>query len=141
MAKDTLLGSIELTKLAKVFMKDFKSKSGEKVKCICIPLEENHINEFPVKDANGNILLDQHSNRFGLEIRAVVDDEKDQYGRNGFIAKKLPKEVYEANKNNEQFLKDSQPFLGNFIKLSAPNHDAPGEEIPVVNEDSDDLPW
>lgn len=141
MAKETLLGSIELTKLNNVFIQNKKAKNGDLIPCLCIPIPHNQIYEFPVKDDKGNVIPDQSSNRFGFEFRAVISDEKDQYGRNGFLAKKLTKEEYEANKDDQDFLKKSQPILGNFIRLSQVNPDAPGAEIPTMEEDSDDLPW
>lgn len=136
MAKETILGSIELTKLKNVFVQNKKSeKTGQIVPCLCIPIELNQIQEFPVKDDKGVIVPDQHSNRFGIEVRILVDDEKNEFGSNGFIAKKLTKEMYEANKDNEKFLKESQPILGNLIKLSQANPNAPAAPIPVVEDD------
>lgn len=141
MSKTTLLGTIELTKLNHAFIQNKKGKDGSIVPCICIPIPHNQIYEFPVKDEKGNLIEGQNSNRFGFEFRAVVNDEQDQYGRNGFIAKKLTKEEYEANKENAEFLKFSQPILGNFIKLSPVNPDAPAADIPVMEDEDDDLPF
>lgn len=141
MAKDTLLGSIELTKLNNVFIQNKKAKDGSIVECLVIPIPHNQIYEFPVKDDDGNIIEGKNSNRFGFEFRAVINDEKNQFGRNGFLAKKLTKEEYEANKDDKEFLKKNQPILGNFIKLGQVNPDAPGAEIPTMDEDDDDLPF
>lgn len=141
MAKETLLGSIELTKLTNVFIQNKKGKNGDIIPCLCIPIPHNQIYEFPVKDDKGNVIPDQHSNRFGFEFRAVINDEKDQFGRNGFLAKKLTKEEYEANKENKEFLDKSQPILGNFIKLSQINPDAAGAEVPVMDDEEDDVPF
>lgn len=140
MSKETLLGSIELTKLNHVVVLNRKSQKGDIIPGLWIPIPHNQIYQFPVKDENGVIQEGAESNRFGFEIRAVISDEKDQYGRNGFISKKLRKEEYEANKENEKFLKSSQPILGNFIKLAPVNPDAPGNDIPVLDEE-DPLPF
>lgn len=141
MSKEIILGNMELTKMNHVFIQNKIAKDGSIIPCLCIPIPLNQIYEFPVKDEKGNVIPDQHSNRFGFEFRAVINDEKDQYGRNGFIAKKLTKEEYEANKDNKEFLEKSQPILGNFIKLSQINPDAAGPEVPTTDDDSDDLPW
>lgn len=140
MAKETLLGSIELTKFNKVFIKNFKSKDGVITPCICIPQELNNIKEFPVKDNDGKV-IEGNSNRFGVELRIVINDQRDQYGRDGFIAQKLTKEDYEANKDNKEYLDKSQPILGNFIKLQSINPNAAGPDLPVVDDESDDLPF
>jgi hypothetical protein len=140
MAKTTLLGSIELTKLKHVFIQNKKGKDGTSIiPCLCIPIPHNQIYEFPVKDEAGNVVPEKNSNRFGFEIRLLVNDEKDQYGRNGFLAKKLTKEEYEAHKDDEKYLKENQPILGNVVKLTA-NPDAPAEAMPVVDEESN-LPF
>lgn len=140
MAKETLLGSIELTKLNNVFIKNFKSKDGSIVPCICIPQESNNIKEFPVK-VDGVIQEDQNSNRFGIEVRIVIREEKDVHGSDGFISQKLSKEDYNANKDNAEYLKSSQPIIGNFIKLKSINPDAPGDDITVLGEEDDNLPF
>lgn len=142
MSKTTLLGSIELTKLNNVFIQNKKDKQGNPIPCLCIPIPHNQIYEFPVKDEKGVIQEGQNSNRFGFEFRAVINDEKDQFGRNGFLAKKLTKEEYEANKENADYLKKNQPILGNFVLWGGNvNPDAAGAEIPVMDDDSDDLPF
>lgn len=141
MAKETLLGSIELTKLNSVFIQNKKSKSGEIIPCLCIPIPMNQIYEFPVKDEDGKIVEGKNSNRFGFEVRILVNDEKNEFGSNGFIAKKLTKEEYEANKENSEFLKSSQPIIGNVIKLNNFNPHSAEPELPVVDDGNDDMPW
>lgn len=141
MAKQTSLGSLELTKLNKVFVKNFKSKEGVITPVLCIPIDANNIKEFPVKDENGNIVEGQHSNRFGIEIRIVEHETKDKFGRDGFIAQKLTKEDYEANKGNQDYLNSSQPIIGNFIVLNTVNPDAAAEPLPTVDSDSETIPF
>lgn len=141
MAKKIKIGSLELTKLKNVFIKNFKAKDGSLVECICIPTEVNFINEFPVKDADGVIQPDQSSNRFGIEIKIVEHESKDTFGNNGFISTKLPKEVYEANKQDENFLKNSTVIFGNFLNIEQPNPNAAGPEVPVVDPDDDGMPF
>lgn len=141
MAKETLLGTIELTKLPTVVIMSRKSsQTGEMVRGLFIPFEHNKIHEFPVRDDKGVIIEGESSNKFGFEFRILLNDEKDQYGKNGFIAKKLSKEDYENNKNNTEYLNKMQPILGNLIKLEQINPDSAGEPIPEVDEDSD-LPF
>lgn len=140
MAKEILLGSIELTKFNKVFRKNFKAKDGTITPCICIPQDLNNIKEFPLKDDDGNV-VEGISNRFGVELRIVVNEEKDRFGNDGFIAQKLTKEDYEAKKEDKEYLNSSQPIIGNFRKWTQSNPNAAGPDIPTVDSDSEDLPW
>lgn len=117
-----LTGSIELTKYKSVILKQ-KGKSGE-IKGVFIPLEANHLEE---KDG-----------RVFSNIRLVVRDEQDKYGQNGFISKGIPKEVYQANKDDKEALRELQPILGNIKDWSS---GASQSEPAVVVEDGDSLPF
>lgn len=124
MANKTLTGSIALTKFKNaVVLKKKSSKTGEEIPGIFIPIGFNHLTE---KD--GAVYAD---------IRIIIRDEPDQYGQNGFISKSLPAEVYKANKDQSDFLKDNQPILGNLKDWSSQGS---AESAPVVGED-DDLPF
>ena len=124
MSNKTLTGSIALTKLTRAVIVDKKNKAGEMVKCVLLPIEGNHIT---LKD--GAVYMD---------VRVVIREEQDQYGQNGFVAKSLPSEVYNANKGNNDWLNANQPILGNLKDWSQGS----GGSAPVQTvDDDDDLPF
>ncbi len=124
MSNKTLTGSIALTKLNQAVIVDKKNKAGEMVKCVLLPVDGNHLT---LKD--GSVYMD---------VRVVIREEADQYGQNGFIAKSLPSEVYNANKSNTDWLNSNQPILGNLKDWSqGGGNSAPAQTI----DDDDDLPF
>lgn len=123
MSNRTLTGSIALTKLPQAVIVDKKNKTGEMVKCVLLPIDGNSMTE---KD--GAVYMD---------VRVVLREEQDQYGQNGFIAKSLPTEVYKANKDNESWINDHQPILGNVKDWSQGSNSAPAQTI----DEDDDLPF
>lgn len=122
MAEKQLTGSIDLTKYKSVILTQ-KGKSGM-IKGVFIPLEANHLEE---KDG-----------RVFSNIRLIVRDEQDKYGQNGFISKGIPKEVYQANKDDKEALKELQPILGNIKDWSSGTTQS--EPVQEVSEDSE-LPF
>lgn len=124
MANKTLTGSIALTKFKNATILEKKSsKTGQMIRGVFIPIDFNHLTE-----KEGAVYSD---------IRVVIREEQDQYGQNGFISKALPTDVYKANKDQSDFLKDNQPILGNIKDWSSQGG---VEATPVVSED-DDLPF
>lgn len=123
MSNKTLTGSIALTKLPQAVIVEKKNKAGEMVKCVLLPIDGNNMT---LKD--GAVYMD---------VRVVIREEKDQYGQNGFIAKSLPTDVYKSNKDNEKWLNDNQPILGNLKDWSQGGSSEPAETI----SDDDDLPF
>jgi hypothetical protein len=121
--KKNYSGQIELTKLQTVILEK-KGQSGM-IRGIFIPIELNHLDEF----APG---------RIALNINIVTHEEKDKYGNDGFIGYRVGSEIYKnaTDAQKEEFKK--LPILGNFRDFSVTDNTAPA---PVVNDESDDLPF
>lgn len=119
-----LSGSIALTKLQSVILEK-KGKTGM-VRGLFIPI-----------DANG---LEEKDGAIYLPIRALIRDEQDNYGQNGFISKNSKpsggKKYGELTDVEKEAHNKSNPILGNVKDWSANN--APAAAI--VNDD-DDLPF
>lgn len=123
MAKQTLNGSIALTKLPQAVIIEKKGTSGM-IRGLFLPIEGNSLTE---KD--GAVYMD---------IRVVLSEEKDKYDNDGFVAKSLPTEVYKAKKDDQVWRDANQPILGNVRDFSGGgNNSAPVEEF----KDDDDLPF
>jgi len=117
--KKNYSGEIELTKLQSAI---FTTPKG--VRCLLIPIKENHLNEFS-------------ENRFSMPINIVVHEEKDKYGNAGFIGQKLSSEEYKAM-TDDQKKETKLPILGNFKDFSQ-GADT-GKPAPVAMT-ADDLPF
>jgi len=133
MAKKTLSGSLALTKLIHVAM-EVKGKSGNKVKGLFIPIEQNYF--VLGKEKDGAIPI-------YMSIQIVMHEERDEHGQDGFISQKGNikwKETTDAQK--EAFNK--LPILGNVVDWSKGNNSddntgAASEN--VFTPESDDLPF
>jgi hypothetical protein len=117
--KKNYSGEIELTKMTTAI---FTTPKG--VRCLLIPITQNHLNEFA-------------ENRFGLPINIVVHEEKDKYGNAGFIGQKLASEEYKSL-TDEQRKETKLPILGNFKDFSQGQDD--GKPAPVAAT-AEDLPF
>ncbi len=116
---------INLAKLTHVLMTK-KGQSGQEVKCIVIPIEENNLFESD----QGNVFVDL----IAFEIK------EPKYDDTHLIKQSLPKEVREKMTEDE---KKSQPILGNAnvnlnIGEGEPNN--PAGAGATVGE-NDDLPF
>lgn len=110
-------GQIELTKMQTAI---FTTPKG--VRCVLIPIKENHLDEFT-------------ENRIAIPVSIVIHDEKDQYGNSGFIGQKVSTAEYKAM-TDEQKKSTKLPILGNFKDFSGDS----GAPAPVAAT-ADDLPF
>lgn len=137
MGKKSLTGSLALTKLIHVRMTK-KGKKG-KVEGLFIPIELNLLDQ----DEKGNVYL---------PIRAIITDEQDENGQNGFIAKTIgTKRFKEAKKKQQEKWKDYAneetkkvtPIIGNLKDWSSQSNanDSSGAASSNVVDEDDDLPF
>jgi hypothetical protein len=117
--KKNYSGEIELTKMNTAI---FTTPKG--VRCVLIPIKENHLNEFV-------------ENRIAIPINILIHEEPDKYGNAGFIGQKVSSEEYKAM-TDEQKKETKLPILGNFKDFSA-GADS-GKAAPVAAT-ADDLPF
>lgn len=123
MAKQTLNGSLALTKLPQSAIIEKQGKSGI-IRGVFLPIDGNSLTE---KD--GAVYMD---------IRVVLSGEKDKYDNDGFVAKSLPTEVYKAKKDDQAWRDANQPILGNVRDFTGgSNNSTPVQEF----DDTDELPF
>jgi hypothetical protein len=91
-----ITAKINLRQLKSHVMK-MKSKSGENIDCIILPIEQNHL----FKGEKG-IYLDLQ----GYELKERREGQKDTH----LVKQNLPKEVYDSMTDEE---KNALPILGN----------------------------
>lgn len=133
MSDKTLTGSIALTRLTHVKMTK-KGKSGM-IEGLFIPIEINLLDV--AKD--GNVYM---------PIRAIVKDEQDDNGQNGFISKTIGTDRYKAaSSEQKEKWKDYKneetkkviPILGSLKDWSSNNSTATVSK--EVFSEEDDLPF
>lgn len=120
-------GSIALSKLTHVLQKR-KNKEGKEIEVIVFPIDKN----FFVRGKNGAIYMN-------LSVR--VHDEPDQYDQNGFIAHRVPSEIYKAASYEEKEKFKELPILGNIKEFSVGGNDNSGAASERALEETDDLPF
>ena len=116
-------GKLNLAKLIHVNMVK-KGKDGKDVKCLVIPIEQNHLYE----GKDGNVYIDL--------IAFALKEPKDN--QTHLVKQSLPKEVREAMSEEER---NDQPIIGSLnIDIGhkeVPNDAADGKTL----AETDDLPF
>lgn len=112
---------INLAKLQKVAAVNLKGKTGNSVKCVVIPVEDNDI----FLSEKGGIYLD---------LMAIAM-KKESYDQTHIIKRSIPSEKYN-NMSDEE--KNSQPIVGSLTPMKAKQ-----AEVTETAEaaDEDDLPF
>lgn len=140
MSKRRLSGSMNLQKLVHV-KTQMKGKDGTMKDVLILPIAENG---FYVGEKSIN-----------MNFEAVINESPDQYGNDGFIAKKTPyKTLYgkdavwnDLTDEQKQKVNDLSPILGNFKDFSnGSDASATSESLDLQPgdlpfDDSDDLPF
>lgn len=114
---------INLAKLNKVAAVNLTGRSGNTVKCVVIPIEDNDI----FVSEKGGIYLD---------ITAIAM-KKENYGQTHLLKRHIPSEKYQAMSDQE---KDSQPIIGALSSIKAKQAEIT-ETAQVTQDDNDDLPF
>lgn len=131
--KKTMSGSLTLTKLIHVPF-EMTGKSGNKVKGLFVPLEQNCFVIGKEKDGVNPVYM---------PIQIVFHDERDDNGNDGYIRQQGNVKWKEAtDEQKEKF--NSLPFLGNFIDWSkgGERNDTVGAASQqTFTPESDDLPF
>lgn len=121
MSKRNYNVKLDLAKLNKVAAVNLTGKTGEKVKCVVIPVEENDI----FLSEKGGIYLD---------LTAVALKEE-RYGQTHLIKRSIPSEIY---KDLSDEVKKNQSIIGALKPIQA-------KQLEVTNdaqaEDIDQLPF
>lgn len=124
MSQKHYAGSLALTKLKSAII---TTKKGNRA--ILIPIDDNFLVE---KD--GAVYL---------QISALVKDEQDQYGQNGFISQSVSSDIYkELGKDKVKEL--GLPILGNIKNFANNANDSAGATVvnnAIDPEEDDDLPF
>lgn len=134
--KVTLQGTVSLTRLKHVLMEK-KGKSGM-IKGIFIPIDANAL------EINKYVAQGKEVEEINIPVRVLYNPVQDaKTTQNGFIAKGVSKDFYNANKDNESLIKELSPILGNIKDWSSSertpiNNDAGGGE---TYTEEDDLPF
>lgn len=136
MSEKKLSGSLALTKLIHVRMKK-KNKDGVEIEGLFIPIKANYLVEgAPADDKSIPVYM---------PIGAVVRDEQDKYGQNGFISKQLDTKDYKAMTDEQKAdSKKYTPILGNVKDWSSSgssNADTGGAVSSETIDENDDLPF
>ena len=104
-------------------VKELKGKDGNKIKCLVIPIAENHFIE-----GEKGVYVDL----MAFEIKNKSGDKKDTH----FIKQSLPKKIYEKLTKEEKY---DMPFVGNAtVWGSSENEPNDSQDIDL---DEDDLPF
>lgn len=125
-----------LLKLNKAFVKKFKTKNGEMIDCVLIPIKLNHMFQ-----SEKGVYLEAQA----FEIREKKADSKDTH----IMKQSLPKDIYGTMSQDD---KDKMPIIGNCILWNgAPavspdtsnnsNYNGGGVTNGGVQPDDDDLPF
>jgi hypothetical protein len=135
MSEKKLSGSLALTKLIHVRM-TCKGKNGE-VEGLFIPIKANYLIEgAPAEDKSIPVYM---------PIGAVIRDEQDKYGQNGFISKQLDSKDYKKMTDEEKAeSKKFTPILGNvkdWTSGGSSNADTGGAATSGTVDENDDLPF
>ena len=115
-------GKINLATLKHV-IQEKKNKAGESIKCIVLPIDQNHL--FHSAD-KGNIYLD------------FVAWESDKDFQSHSVQQSLPKEVREAMSEEER---KAIPFLGSLNEMGGGSQQQTQKADIASNEEEDDLPF
>lgn len=118
---------LNIAKLKSVIM-TLKGKSGQPVKCLVIPIEENHLYH---SDSTGAVYL---------ELVGFESDKLKEWTHS--VKQSLPKDLRDSMTKEEQ---NAYPFLGNFAVTGGQTNDAPvvSDEIAEVQAEEiiDELPF
>lgn len=116
--------NINFTALKAVSVRSFKSKSGELVDCLVIPIEHNNL----IRGEKGVYL-----SATGFEIKKKIEGGKDTH----VMKQSLPKAIYEAMSEEE---KRAMPIIGSNV-LWAERSGELGQAEVVVQDAEDGLPF
>jgi len=107
--------------------RDIKGKSGNKVKCLVIPILENKLFQ-----GEKGVYLDL----IGFEIKNKSNDSKDTH----LVKQSFQKEVYEVMSEDQ---KRAMPVIGNLIvwERQEPDSQLSNEISDLDNDEVDDLPF
>ncbi len=121
--------SLDLLKLQNAFVKKFKSKSGQEVECVVIPIDQNYL----VRGEKG----------LYLNADTVIRDDEDQYGNAGFVAHKAPSNQWKAASQEEKDKMNELNILGNLKDFGSNQASTPQGSEPMDASDNgaDDLPF
>lgn len=112
---------LDLAKLTKVAAVNLTGKTGEKVKCVVIPIQENDI----FVSEKGGIYID---------LTAIAMKEE-RYGQTHLIKKSIPSEIY---KELSDEAKNNQPIIGALSPIKRKQAEVNSE---MKVDDVDDLPF
>ena len=112
---------LNLAKLNKVAAVNLKGKSGNVVKCVVIPVDENDI----FLSEKGGIYLDL----------VAVAMKEERYGQTHFIKRAIPDEKYKSMTDEE---KKNIPIVGSISPIKAKQADVTQS---MESVEDDDLPF
>jgi hypothetical protein len=122
---------LESESLGKYYLQHFKNRNKMADLIIQASIDLSKI------DKNW-LVKGEKTNGIYANLTIIYNEKSDKYGQNGFIIQKVPKEIYEANKEARG------PIIGN-IKVfeQKPVITTPGEVVgvPLSQEIADDLPF
>ncbi len=114
---------IDLAKLNKVAAVNLTGRSGQTVKCVVIPIEDNDI----FVSEKGGIYLD---------ISAIAMKEE-RYGQTHLLKRSIPSDKYKAMSEEER---NSLPIIGALSPMKSKQAEVT-ESAQIANDDNDDLPF
>lgn len=112
---------LDLSKLTKVAAVNLTGRSGEKVKCVVISVEENEI----FLSEKGGIYLD---------LTAIAMKEE-RYGQTHLIKKSIPSDIYKVLSDEA---KKNQPIIGALSPIKSKQAEVTND---MQAEEKDDLPF
>ena len=112
---------IDFAKLNKVGVANIKGKTGNKVKCVVIPVEENEI----FLSEKGGIYKDF----------TAIELKEERYGQSHLVKPSIPSEKYKAMTEDE---KKAVPIVGALMPIKSKEAEVKAE---AVVDDDDDLPF
>lgn len=148
--------SIDLSKLFRAFMKEFKDKNGVNTKCICIPIEDNGIytgltekakislkmRAYP-KDEKTHFITLSGNKAFFDKLKAQGIERTPILGNAKIAAKREDLDKARGNTNYQQATTPQQKTAPTYNEPQMPKNDYTenAQGVPNFNDTNDDMPF
>lgn len=142
MSNVKLIGSVNLAKLKNVGIMGITGKSGQKKKCIVIPIEDNDIFvKVSTKTRTDGQQYESHI--FGLGVEVYEKMNVDQYGNSHYLKRAVSKE-YVNSHSPEEVESMNKTYLGDLKPVEIPSSNQAATIQPdaaTTAAQEDDLPF